>query len=394
MKAFFLSLCIFVLLSQLAIAADNELFLENFDNDRWGWSIVKDGKSFDACFDEGKYLIENKAEDGCVVEMITLPYSLPENFEIELISLWKAGREDAEYGLAIGVDSANYYLFGISGNGKAGAQLVLDGERQEPNLLDMKQGKALQGDGSTENLQKVEVQGNFFSYYVNDKYIGRIKNKEIFVDHENLRIAVLVCSKQKIAFDQLSILGRKQDKIVSGSPDTQYEERVQEEKPPEISKTTKREREGFFLGFGLGPGKMFSDEAKDFTDNTEGILVDLRSGAGISENFLLFGEITGLTIPQDDDSSLNTYHYAITGQYFISERGFLKFGVGFGTASVFSSAEDEQLDTGLALVSGVGYEFRFGEMFALSLGCDVNYLDSSDLPGTMVGLNMGCLWYW
>ena len=73
-----------------------------------------------------------------------------------------------------------------------------------------------------------------------------------------------------------------------------------EEKPLEISKTMKRDREGFFLGFGLGPGKLFSDEVEDFGDNAEGFLIDLRIGAGLSEDFLLFGEVTGLTIPQDN----------------------------------------------------------------------------------------------
>ena len=182
----------------------NVVFIENFDDDRWGWDVREQGKSSEVYFDQGMYMMTRKKSEACTDEMISPPFAMPENFDIELRSIWKAGALSRPYGLILGKSRRDYYGFPIYGDGRAKVALVID-YKFDSNVIAHKSGKALEGDGTTSNLQKVEVRGNSFFYYVNGKYIGRVHNKRLTFDRKDWRIGMTVCGEQTVGFDQLKI---------------------------------------------------------------------------------------------------------------------------------------------------------------------------------------------
>lgn len=207
---FVFKVTITVSVSTSTASSEHVEFVENFDDDRWGWSVRTSGKNSDAYFDNGKYIIQRKKPEKCTVEMITPPFNMPEHVDIELASIWKSGQVDNQtYGLVLGSSRNNYYVFSIYGDGGAKVYLALNGRfghsKPESVMVDYKSGKAFPGDGMTSNVQKIQIRGDYFLYYVNNKYIGRVHNTELKFDRNDWRIGVVVCQQQEVAFDQLKI---------------------------------------------------------------------------------------------------------------------------------------------------------------------------------------------
>lgn len=209
---FVFEVTITVSISTSTTPSEHVEFVENFDDDRWAWSVRKSGEISDAYFDNGNYIIRRKDPMSCTVEWIALPFSMPENFDIELTSIWKSGQVDQTYGLVLGRSRNDYYVFSLYGNGGAKVYLAFNrkfgSSRPESVMIDYKSGKAFPGDGIAGNFQKIEARGDFFTYYVNNKYIGRVHNKELNFDRNDWRIGGVVCQQQEVAFDQLKITER------------------------------------------------------------------------------------------------------------------------------------------------------------------------------------------
>ncbi len=110
---------------------------------------------------------------------------------------------DQAYGLIFGIDGKNYYQFAVSGNGYSAVKLNIDNKWQ-PDPNGWRENTARTGDGVTENLHRVEVRGDTFTYYVNDILIGKVQNAFNF--GEGWAIGMSVCGKQKVAFDNLKII--------------------------------------------------------------------------------------------------------------------------------------------------------------------------------------------
>jgi hypothetical protein len=175
------------------------LLREFFDNNSNGWTIGEN-KEYGVIIKDGEYIMSTNNDKGSVSMM---PSSLkkPRNFDVELSTVWKAGTKNSAYGLVLGTDSKNCYVFGVSGNGKATVVMLKDGNGRPP-LIPWRDSCAREGDGLTFNKIKVEVRGDQMSLLVNDISIGTIENT-IMVD--KFMVGVGVDNKQSVAFDNLTI---------------------------------------------------------------------------------------------------------------------------------------------------------------------------------------------
>ena len=173
-------------------------FLESFDRGDRGWNVYESRDS-DACFSSGLYMLKTK-NDRCVTEIVPIPISLPENFQIELKSAWNAGLDNIPYGLFIGSGREDSCRFHISKNGCACASAVIDGKMV--SQMDWTCGAAVKS--GADIRQTVEARGRFFRYYVNGELAG-----SLFLYSERMELKVIgvtVCGPQKVSFDELKIV--------------------------------------------------------------------------------------------------------------------------------------------------------------------------------------------
>jgi len=161
-------------------------------------------------------------------------------------------------------------------------------------------------------------------------------------------------------------------------------------------------REGFLFAFGIGGGQMrYSAQGR-----TGSVDLGLRMGYGFSDRFQLFGDLTadvGQFQPRQDATS---WILSIRGQtVLIGDRDGnglnLNLGVGVGGLSINYHDEFAQstYPAGVAFVSGLSYDARVGQQFALSPEIYVNWHLVPNDPGLAsdnlrtVGLRLNFLWY-
>ena len=174
-------------------------FLESFDLGDRGWSI-HESRDVDAYFSAGFYMIKTK-DDRCATEVVPIPISLPENFDIELKSAWNAGLDNIPYGFVIGSGKEDSCRFHISKNGCASASAVIGGKTV--SKMDWTCGGAAVKPGA-DIRQTVEARGRFFRHYVNGELAGSLF---LYPDGMEMRvIGVTVCGPQKVSFDELKIV--------------------------------------------------------------------------------------------------------------------------------------------------------------------------------------------
>ena len=119
-------------------AAGRVLFKESFGDNANGWAIWMPGTNYDAYLENGEYVIEPK-NPGNAPEVIPMTFQRPENFDVEVSTIWKSGVQDHRYGLVLGIDGDSYYTFGVSGNGQAVVGINKAGAGDGiPDLIDWK----------------------------------------------------------------------------------------------------------------------------------------------------------------------------------------------------------------------------------------------------------------
>ncbi len=140
------------------------------------------------------------------------------------------------------------------------------------------------------------------------------------------------------------------------------------------------DHKGFYIGFGLGPGRLAIDcsecgvpePGRVFGGGTSGGFL-LGMGGAVRPNVLLGGEITGWLTTSSGPRTAGVVDLAFVAQVYPQPRSglFVRGGVGVGGAVL----EDESLgllgdlaisSTGFSLRAGIGYDFRFGDSFGLA----------------------------
>jgi len=140
------------------------------------------------------------------------------------------------------------------------------------------------------------------------------------------------------------------------------------------------DHQGFYIGFGFGPGRLVIDcdecgaanSGGAWSGGTSGGFV-FGMGGAIKPNVLLGGEISAWVASANSPRNSAVGNVAFVAQVYPRPRSglFVRAGVGIGSAIL----EDESLglvgdvalaSTGFSLKGGVGYDFRFGGGFGLA----------------------------
>jgi hypothetical protein len=165
------------------------------------------------------------------------------------------------------------------------------------------------------------------------------------------------------------------------------------------------QRNGFFLGFGMGAG---SAGWEGTTDRTGGFVGNFRIGyapapevtVGLESSSWLKQETVG-TIDLNLLYTVTTF--GVT--YFPGQNGlFLKGGIGFASANFetvvtlpgLGTGKGELNDTGLGLLGATGYEWRLTEKFAIGPEIELAYLNVGGAFKTAnyVSASLMLNWYW
>jgi hypothetical protein len=161
-------------------------------------------------------------------------------------------------------------------------------------------------------------------------------------------------------------------------------------------------REGFLFSFGIGGGQMrLSGQGK-----TGAVDLGLRMGYGFSDRFQLFGDLTADVGQFQARQDVTSWILSLRGQtVLIGDRDGnglnINLGVGLGGVSInyrdFNA--ESSSPAGLALVSGLSYDARVGQQFALSPELYFNWHLVPNGDGQpsdnlyTVGLRLNFLWY-
>lgn len=129
-----------------------------------------------------------------------------------------------------------------------------------------------------------------------------------------------------------------------------------------------KDRRGFFIGAGLGAG-ILNLRGDGFSESSAALLSNFRIGGGISEEMQVMYQ-GGLQSASFNGISFDVYTTEVALNWFFSGNFYTRpaIGVNVATASVnvLGTTVTADSDLGLALDLAAGYEYRLGEMFALS----------------------------
>jgi hypothetical protein len=172
-------------------------------------------------------------------------------------------------------------------------------------------------------------------------------------------------SLQRLTAALLCLLGSPTLLLTQGPPDEAY-------------------RQGFWVGFGLGPGYAQIDcsmcgqrPANDPWDGGVGLTGYLAMGGTPRSNLLLGGEVsTWSQALAGTDRSADVFSLTMTTQYYprTASRLFVKAGAGFGYYSLVSHYSPHSFfgrtssgleSGGWAVHGGTGYDFLVGRRLAL-----------------------------
>jgi hypothetical protein len=180
----------------------NQLVIENFYNNRYGWDLPVADKAAEASFESGFYELKSR-NDACHVASLVSALEKRPNADVDLVSSVVSGDDTAGFGLWLGVDRENAYAFLASGIGGAAVELYRDGDVHS-TPVPWTRGSAT-GTGPKSRRLKVEVRGDMLRYFVDDTLVGEVKNELKGTDWS---IGVGACGKQSVRFDRLVVTER------------------------------------------------------------------------------------------------------------------------------------------------------------------------------------------
>jgi hypothetical protein len=185
----------------MGMMPDKVLLTETFDDNSAGWAIWPDGPYYKTKVKRGGYEFDMlKESNSC--EFYPGELDLGPNYDVEVNTTWKKGKDDRPYGLCIGSEAATRLNFSVSGNGWTTVFGHRDNNLIEPDPIPWESGTSIVGNGRTSNLIKVEVRGDQMTFYVNGNMIGTVNSHIPAGQH---RVGVFVDSPQKIEFDDLKV---------------------------------------------------------------------------------------------------------------------------------------------------------------------------------------------
>jgi hypothetical protein len=123
---------------------------------------------------------------------------LPGKYRITLKSQWVSGEgQDGHFGLFLGWDDDNFYLFGLTPENYSSVGLRKNDTWMKRPISN----KNILGVDKSDVTISVEVRDKQATYYLDDSKVGQLTLK----DFDVRRIGVYVGGKQKVEFDSLVV---------------------------------------------------------------------------------------------------------------------------------------------------------------------------------------------
>jgi len=205
------------------------LFVETFDNNANNWDIFNNFEQ-KRYFENNRYIFETNEADYCYWDYVSL--QLPENYTVEVSSTWLKGKFD-DYGVIFQEQINHYYIFQMKADGDASVAAHVGEDWVESQSWTKNMCKT--GDGTTSNVQKIEVNGNNYKYFINNKLFrsGDLKNLKISM------IGLRVCDEQKVAFNSVKVTNSKTGEVLLNenfsNPHAEWEPKNEMEKESSIA---------------------------------------------------------------------------------------------------------------------------------------------------------------
>jgi hypothetical protein len=127
------------------------------------------------------------------------------------------------------------------------------------------------------------------------------------------------------------------------------------------------DRNGFTIGFGLGPGGLSIEDTDVDADTTVGI--SFRLGAAITPSFLLQADLEATRASFSDDSALQLNFFGVSATGYVANRVYLTGGLGVAELDVVDRHNETvaETDDELGVLLGIGVEAYQSQSFALSI---------------------------
>jgi hypothetical protein len=177
------------------------IFSDSFYGNDNSWAMWPSGEYYINAIEGGVYMMETKNNLNSA-EFPGKFTALPQNFDIEVTTTWKKGVDNYAYGLTMGTDPQNRFNFGLSGNGWSYVSGYNNNQVIEPFPMPWTASTCLIGNGTTQNVIRVQVRGTRCEYYINNLYVGQVT---ISLPRDRMRFGFFVENMQRVHFDDLKV---------------------------------------------------------------------------------------------------------------------------------------------------------------------------------------------
>jgi opacity protein-like surface antigen len=165
-----------------------------------------------------------------------------------------------------------------------------------------------------------------------------------------------------------------------------------------VTKTSKTDHHGFYVGLGIGYGNQ-AIELKDSdyeSDREGGGAAVFFIGGALKPNLLLGLDANGWSRKDNNVTrSISTSTICLT--YYATPKFFVKGGIGLANANVEVEAYRgtyKYEETGFGLTVGAGMEFRLKKRFALVPSAQWSYQNFDEFKANTFSLTFGIGWFW
>jgi hypothetical protein len=152
------------------------------------------------------------------------------------------------------------------------------------------------------------------------------------------------------------------------------------------------DRQGFTIGFSIGPGWLNVDDEEIDIGTTSAL--SFRLGGAITPNILIQGNLEGVgSSDADSDTSVTLAFLGASVTGYLHPRVYLVGGLGLASVGVERGGNSAESEDVLGLLAGVGVEVYQSNNFGLSLEARTLTASIDDSRFTGHSLQLGFQWW-
>ncbi|PWG04373.1 caspase family protein [Polaribacter aquimarinus] len=179
------------------------LFSDNFDSSNINKWTERNDENTEFRLSNGKYYVRHKRKDKGWSTNISKYFDSSNDFEIETKIDKISGVTNNAYGLMWGLKDSSSFRFYLASSGYYKIVRVINGN--EEVIVKWTKSSSVNQNNGASNILKVKRDGEYYKFYINNRYITRIDFEPFFGD----RIGYVVYNDQEIAVDYLKIYSSK-----------------------------------------------------------------------------------------------------------------------------------------------------------------------------------------